>query len=79
MMIYGNFYWSKRKVDRICLVRVWHFFHLKATDAQVGKKKLGQGTEIKRAVGVGIECLGVACHLSTFCEDLRRWLAARKQ
>ena len=27
-------------------------------NAQVGKKTIGQGTEIKRAVGVGIECLG---------------------
>ena len=55
------------------------FFPFEGNGCTGRKKKLGQGTEIKRAVGVGIECLGVACHLSTFCEDLRRWLAARKQ
>ena len=38
LAIYGNFCWLKRKVDRICLIRVPHLFYWKTTNAQVGKK-----------------------------------------
>ena len=47
------------RVDRICLVRLRDFDPFKGSEC-TGREKRGQGlrqgTEIKKAVGVGLEC-----------------------